>query len=319
MIDLARIIHGIKERLPGGGIYDRRKMCLGNDDFLKLYSWYYNEIYFKGRRNVKIKEDILKGDYFEFCGLSFPVPKTESDFKTLMVETPDLLFPYRFRNDDFDYTVIEKYFDEGPYEIDENVCLNKGDIVIDCGANMGLFSNIALAKFCEVYAFEPSKAMKTRYLDNYNSSSLHIEEYALSDRTDQEIEFIEEIEQEGASYLAGIEDKGAGYYAFASKLKRAKAGNSTISYKINTITLDDWVQKYSIKKVDFIKADIEGSERFMLRGATSVLRNFAPKLSICTYHFKDDPRVLENIIRQANPNYIIEHKYKKLYAYVPKK
>ena len=57
----------------------------------------------------------------------------------------------------------------------------------------------------------------------------------------------------------------------------------------------------------------------MLRGATSVLRNFAPKLSICTYHFKDDPRVLENIIRQANPNYIIEHKYKKLYAYVPKK
>lgn len=318
-MNLTRFYSGIKERIPGGRIFNQRRNKLGNDEFLRVYRQYYNDIYFKGRRNVKINNNFLMDDYFKFANLSFPMPKTENDFKTLMVEAPDLLFPYRFGNDIFDYSIIEKYFDEGPYEISKNVCLNKGDVVIDCGANMGLFSNIALAKFCEVYAFEPSKSMKMRYLSKYDNAALHIEEYALSDCTNEEIEFVEDVDQEGASYLAGIEDKGAGYYAFETNTTQKKSENNKISYKVNTITLDDWVEKNNIDKIDFIKADIEGSERLMLRGAVNVLHDFAPKISICTYHFKDDPIILENIIRQANDNYIIEHRYKKLYAYAPKK
>lgn len=318
-MNLTRFYSGIRERVPGGKIFNQRRNILGNDEFLRIYRQYYNEIYFKGRRNVKINNDLLRDGYFEFADLSFPMPRTENDFKTLMVEAPDLLFPYRFGNNTFDYSSIEKYFDEGPYEIDENVCLNKGDIVIDCGANMGLFSNIALARSCEVYAFEPSKSMKMRYLRKYDNKALHIEEYALSDCTDKEIGFVEDIGQEGASYLAGIEDKGTGYYALEINTTQTQKENNKISYKVNTITLDDWVEKNNIDRVDFIKADIEGSERLMLKGAVNVLHDFAPKLSICTYHFKDDPIVLETIIRQANANYIIAHKYKKLYAYVPKK
>ncbi len=43
-------------------------MCLGNDDFFKVNTvGIIMKSIFNRRRNVKIKEDILKGDYFEFC------------------------------------------------------------------------------------------------------------------------------------------------------------------------------------------------------------------------------------------------------------
>jgi hypothetical protein len=77
------------------------------------------------------------------------------------------------------------------------------------------------------------------------------------------------------------------------------------------------VKQKNLKKINFIKADIEGAERDMLRGAKETLRTMHPKLAICEYHLPDDPEVLEAIIKEANPNYVIEHKYMKLYAYVP--
>ena len=57
----------------------------------------------------------------------------------------------------------------------------------------------------------------------------------------------------------------------------------------------------------------------MLQGAREVLKKYAPKLAICTYHFEDDPIILEKIILESNPNYIIKHQWKKLFAYVEKK
>jgi FkbM family methyltransferase len=83
------------------------------------------------------------------------------------------------------------------------------------------------------------------------------------------------------------------------------------------ITLDSFVERHDIKRVDFIKADIEGAERNMLRGAQRILREFAPKLSICTYHLPDDPEVIREIIMKANPKYKIVEKFSKMYAYIP--
>jgi FkbM family methyltransferase len=79
-------------------------------------------------------------------------------------------------------------------------------------------------------------------------------------------------------------------------------------------TLDQYVKDNKIEKVDFIKSDIEGAERQLLKGATDVLRTFAPKLSICTYHLPDDPDVLSEIIRNANQKYKIVQRRSKLYA-----
>jgi FkbM family methyltransferase len=86
--------------------------------------------------------------------------------------------------------------------------------------------------------------------------------------------------------------------------------------KITITSLDKFVADNKLTRVDFIKADIEGAERDMLRGAANVLKTFAPKLAICTYHLIDDPETLEKIIKEINPNYTVVHLRHKLFAAV---
>lgn len=86
--------------------------------------------------------------------------------------------------------------------------------------------------------------------------------------------------------------------------------------RIAITTLDKFVEEEKLTRVDFIKADIEGAERDMLRGATNVLKTLAPKLAICTYHLVDDPEALEKIIKEANPDYTVVHLRHKLFAMV---
>ena len=81
-------------------------------------------------------------------------------------------------------------------------------------------------------------------------------------------------------------------------------------------TLDAFVEANGITKIDYIKSDIEGFERNLLRGAQQTLKRLAPKLAICTYHFPDDPQVLESLILKANPNYTVVHLRHKLFAMV---
>jgi len=86
---------------------------------------------------------------------------------------------------------------------------------------------------------------------------------------------------------------------------------------VDCIDLDTFSHEKNLSRIDFIKADIEGAERHMIKGAKYVLRESAPKIAICTYHLPDDPEVLRELILDANPNYVITEKYKKMYAHVP--
>lgn len=58
---------------------------------------------------------------------------------------------------------------------------------------------------------------------------------------------------------------------------------------------------------------------YMLMGAKETLKKYASKLSLCTYHLPDDPQVLERLILEANSDYKTEHRWLKLYAYVPER
>lgn len=191
---------------------------------------------------------------------------------------------------------------EGPYTA-EKVFLKENDIVVDAGANIGLFSIFASKQNVQqIYAFEPQKEaieiLKKNIELNKSQEKISIVQFGLYDKT-------EDLE-------LSLSDES--YSAASLIIQRNHSGNSEI---IHCTTLDSWVVENNVSKIDFIKADIEGAERNMLLGAKNVLQKFAPKLAICTYHLPDDPEILKKIILSANPKYVITYTSHKLFAYVP--
>lgn len=225
---------------------------------------------------------------FEFIN---PFEKPDDYLLSWVYEAGDLLLPVLYN----DFSRI----DEGSYE-GENTELETGDVVFDCGANIGLFTSVAVQKGCKVFAFEPMPeaiAYLGELKEKWNDA-IEICPYALADKKGKAEFLVQNDDLIGASLFEGHN----------SIDKR---------YEVKVMAIDDFVREHQIEKVDYIKADIEGSERDMLRGAKETIKKFLPKISICTYHLDDDKEVLENIIREISDSYVIEHKWKKLYAYVP--
>ena len=54
------------------------------------------------------------------------------------------------------------------------------------------------------------------------------------------------------------------------------------------MSIDDFVRKNKINKIDFIKMDIEGYELLALKGAIETIKTFMPKLAISIYHRRED-------------------------------
>jgi FkbM family methyltransferase len=196
------------------------------------------------------------------------------------------------------------FFDEDHFYERFGVEIFDGDIMIDAGANIGFVSAYGAYKGATVYAFEPIKETikfleKTIDLNKNLTGTIKLEKYALSNTNETMTFFINENFLMNSSSINYINEN------------RDYIQNKEI---VNAITLDEWVEKNNIKKIDFIKADIEGAERYMLLGAKKVLRDMKPKLSICTYHLPDDKEVLEKIVLEANPNYKIFHGKSIMYA-----
>ena len=219
------------------------------------------------------------------------------DLGIFALEVDDILAEFVLSRD------LEGYYEaldtEGPYE-DGEVTLREGDIVIDAGANMGIFSVLAAARKAKtIYAFEPLKEIceicKCNAELNHCADRVVIVQKGLGDAICEKTISVPKDNIGGSSFVF---DRG----------QEKKC--------IECTTLDEWVKENDIPHVDFIKADIEGAERDLLKGAQETLRRFKPRLAICTYHLPDDPQVLEELIKQAVPEYHVIQKRKKLYAYV---
>jgi FkbM family methyltransferase len=196
-----------------------------------------------------------------------------------------------------DVDKLEPYMPEGPYGYRDgsfDVTVKSGDVVIDAGAWIGDFAALAACYGAEVYAFEPVESSFKMLTETsaLNRNMIHSVQSGLGSRECKTPIFL--------SGRSGSESVAAD-----------KNGGSEI---ITITTLDKFAGDKNIKKIDFIKSDIEGMERDMLTGARNVLKEFAPKLAICTYHLPDDPKILKEIILEANPDYKIVQRKCKLYA-----
>lgn len=150
------------------------------------------------------------------------------------------------------------------------ISATKGDVVLDVGGCWGdtaLYFANKVGSSGKVYSFEfiPDNIKLFRINISLNeslSSRIELVEYPVHSISGLPIYFV---------------DKGPGSRVDFRPFKD-QTGTTT------TITIDDFINKNKIEKVDFIKMDIEGAELEALEGARETIKKFKPKLAIAIYH-----------------------------------
>jgi FkbM family methyltransferase len=159
-----------------------------------------------------------------------------------------------------------------PTQID--IKAKDGDVVIDAGGCWGdtaLYFASEVGSFGKVYTFEFIQS---------NLSIMH-RNFAQNPELKEWIEIVENpLWSESDQNLYYI-DNGPASQVFFNETSDTKL-------QVSTISIDDFIDRRGIQKVDFIKMDIEGAELFALKGATKVIKKFKPKLAISIYHSIDD-------------------------------
>jgi len=163
----------------------------------------------------------------------------------------------------------------GTFELNERRFIEKflkpGDIFVDVGANLGLFSLIAariINTDGQVYAFEPTATTFRVLVQNVQYNDLHngfCYQLALSNKSEQRFLII----------------STDGYGAWNS-LATPTSGSKFSKEEVQCITWDHFAEEHDlIGKVALMKIDVEGWEFYVLEGGTRILsREDAPDLLI---------------------------------------
>ena len=176
-----------------------------------------------------------------------------------------------------------------------NVTVRPGDTVFDCGAHVGAFTRYALQRGAgHVIAIEPDPVNVYCLRENF-----------AAEITSGQVTVIEAGVWDSKTNLTLSQPEGhSGSKSFVLKSEEDKEGVEGVP----VLPLDDIVEQLNLSQVDFVKMDIEGSERHALRGAKRTLEQFKPRLAICTYHRPDDPTVIPAVIAEVRNDYRIHAK-----------
>ena len=165
-----------------------------------------------------------------------------------------------FLDSEVSYGIYAKNF-EMRERVFHNAFLRQGDIYLDVGANIGLFTLIAAHKVGDdghVYALEPTSISFQRLLTNiqlnrfFNVSPFQI---ALSDVPGQ------------VRMLVSLDG-----YDGRNSLTSPTAGEKFASEVVSALTLDQFVQDQHLDhKITMIKIDVEGWENHVLDGGRGIL------------------------------------------------
>lgn len=151
--------------------------------------------------------------------------------------------------------------------------VNKGDVVIDIGANIGLFT-LFLSRFVgkegRVYSFEPIGVTYKILSSNMNSlkaDNVSLFNYGISDKNCSTY-------MEVPKYTSG----GENFYQ-AHIVDSSSEGKSFRRINVEIMTLDSLLPTLS-GKVGFIKIDVEGHELNAINGGLRLLSSHMPALLI---------------------------------------
>ena len=170
-------------------------------------------------------------------------------------------------------------------------CIIKpGDIVVDCGGNIGIFTSMAFDMGASrVLSFEP-------FLINYeinkkNNPNAEVFNLAVFDNSDEEIE------------LLYTESNNGGHTIIQSEINNKELITGHYKHKdifVKTINLNDIISRNFIEKIDFLKIDTEGAELKIIDGISDEKLNKIRNISL-EYHnsvFNFDENIYNNFLNR---------------------
>jgi FkbM family methyltransferase len=167
-----------------------------------------------------------------------------------------------------------------------------GDIVLDCGANVGVTVRVWLAAGAkQVVAIEPApenlECLRRNFKDEIAAGRVILYPKGVWDKDDIMPMQIDPNNSAADSFVihreGGTEIRG-----------------------IPLTTIDKLVPELKLERVDFIKMDIEAAEPKALVGARETIAKYHPRMALCTYHKPDHPKLVPELVRAAWPGYTVE-------------
>jgi len=162
-----------------------------------------------------------------------------------------------------------------------------GDVVLDCGANVGAFSRHALEAGARlVVAIEPSpenvECLRRTFAGEIRDGRMILYPKGVWDREDKLV-----IRRIGGQ---------SGGSSVALKFAGSEAGPT-----VPLTTIDKLVEELRLDRVDYIKMDIEGAEKRALAGAKATVARFKPRMAISMEHLPDDVEAIPAVIERLWP------------------
>lgn len=161
-----------------------------------------------------------------------------------------------------------------------------GDVVLDCGANVGLFTRNALMKGAsKIIAIEPVpenlECLRRNFPDEIASGQVVIVAKGVWDQEDE---------------LPMFEGSNSAIDSFAWRWH-----DEADARKLPVTTIDNIVREMGLDRVDFIELDIEGSEPQAVKGAANTLRTLGPRIVFDADN--DVPSYLSTLVTDIEPSY----------------
>lgn len=163
---------------------------------------------------------------------------------------------YRYGYDDPDLSLVTRI-------------LSPGDVFVDGGANIGLFSLAAAERVGptgKVIAFEPSQDTHRVLKENVQLNAFHwleVHQLALADKP-------------GQGQFVAFSGSGSGHSSFAPSPELQGGHLETVEI----VALDDVIDKEDRARLRLIKLDLEGAEYLAVQGAINILADVRPDVVV---------------------------------------
>lgn len=172
-------------------------------------------------------------------------------------------------NDVIRESILRGTFEKSERDFVKNF-LQPGMTVLDIGAYYGLYTLTASRRVGlqgRVIAFEPSRLQMgrlQRHLRLNRCKNVRTESIALSN-------------VEGESEFFAVSGRSAG----CSSLRLPNVTGPVKSTRVLVSTLDSYLRRSPLPRIDFIKADVEGGELDLFRGATNLFSRGTRPVILC--------------------------------------